>query len=33
MKDRGNSFDGEFKTKIALEAIRGHRTVSEIAGK
>jgi hypothetical protein len=33
MKDRRNNFSGEFKTKVALEAIKGLRTVSEIAGK
>lgn len=33
MKDRRNKFTGEFKAKIALEAIKGHRTVSEIAGE
>ncbi len=33
MKDRRNKFTGEFKTKIALEAIKGHRTVSEIASE
>lgn len=33
MKDRRNKFSGEFKTKIALEAIKGHRTVSEIASE
>jgi transposase-like protein len=31
MKDRRKSFTAEFKTKVALEAIKGHRTVSEIA--
>ena len=24
MKDRRNKFSGEFKTKVALEAIKGH---------
>jgi putative transposase len=33
MKDRRNKFTGEFKAKIALEAIKGHRTVSEIASE
>lgn len=33
MKDRRNKFSGEFKTKVALEAIKGHRTVSEIASE
>ncbi len=33
MKDRRNKFTGEFKTRIALEAIKGHRTVSEIASE
>ena len=31
MKDRRKSFTAEFKTKLALEAIKGERTVSEIA--
>ncbi|MCU0574688.1 MAG: transposase [Syntrophobacteraceae bacterium] len=31
MKDRRKSFTAEFKTKVALEAIKGHRTFSEIA--
>jgi hypothetical protein len=29
MTDRRKSFTAEFKTKVALEAIKGHRTVSE----
>jgi putative transposase len=31
MTDRRKSFTAEFKTRVALEAIKGHRTVSEIA--
>jgi len=27
------SFTAAFKTKVALEAIKGHRTVTEIAGE
>lgn len=33
MKDRRNKFTAEFKSKIALEAIKGHRTVTEIASE
>jgi putative transposase len=33
MKDRRNKFTGEFKTRIALEAIKGLRTVSEISSE
>jgi putative transposase len=33
MTERRNKFTGDFKTKIALEAIKGHRTVSEIASE
>jgi transposase-like protein len=31
MTDRRKSFTAELKTKVALEAIKGNRTVSEIA--
>jgi transposase-like protein len=33
MSDRRKSFTAEFKTKLALEAIKGHRTVAEIASE
>ena len=33
MTDRRKSFTSEFKTRVALEAIKGHRTVSEIASE
>jgi len=33
MTDRRKSFTAEFKTKVALEAIKGYRTVSEIASE
>jgi putative transposase len=33
MKDRRDELTGDFKTKIVQEAIKGHRTVSEIASQ
>ncbi len=33
MRDQRKRFSGEFKTKVALEAIKGHRTVAEIASE
>jgi transposase-like protein len=33
MRGPRKRFSGEFKTKIALEAIKGHNTVSEIASQ
>lgn len=33
MTDNRKSFSVELKTKVALEAIRGQRTVAEIAGE
>lgn len=33
MKDRRNSLSGELKTKVAPQAIKGHWTVSKIAGE
>lgn len=33
MKDQRKRFSGDFKTKVAVEAIKGHRTVAEIAGE
>lgn len=33
MRDRRKRFNGEFKMKVALEAIKGHTTVSEIASQ
>lgn len=33
MKDNRKSFTADFKAKIALEAIKGHRTVTEIASE
>jgi len=33
MKDQRKRFSGDFKTKVAVEAIKGHRTATEIAGE
>lgn len=33
MKDHRKRFSGEFKTKVALEAIKGQKTVAEIASE
>jgi transposase-like protein len=33
MKDGRKRFSGDFKTKVAVEAIKGHRTVAEIASE
>jgi putative transposase len=33
MKDRRKQFSGEFKSKVALEAIKGYRTIVEIASE
>ena len=33
MPDRRKRFTGEFKSKLALEAIKGQRTLAEIAGE
>jgi putative transposase len=33
MTERRKSFTAEFKARVALEAIRGHKTVSEIASE
>ncbi len=33
MREQRKRFNGEFKTKVALEAIKGHRTVTEIASE
>lgn len=33
MKDQRKRFSGEFKSKVAVEAIKGYRTVTEIAGE
>jgi transposase-like protein len=33
MTDRRKRFSGEYKAKVALEAIKGHRTVVEIASE
>jgi transposase-like protein len=33
MRDNRKRFSGEFKAKVALEAIKGHRTVAEIASE
>jgi putative transposase len=33
MQDQRKRFTGEFKTKLAVEAIKGHKTVAEIAGQ
>jgi transposase-like protein len=33
VKDRRKQFGGEFKTRVALEAIKGHRTLIEIASE
>lgn len=33
MPDRRKRFTGEFKSKLAIEAIKGQRTLAEIAGE
>jgi transposase len=30
---KGRAFDAEFKSKVALEAIRGEMTIAELSGK
>ena len=30
---KGRAFSAEFKAKVALEAIRGHRTISELCSE
>ncbi len=32
-KTKRNRYSGEFKAKVALEAIRGEKTVAELAGR